>query len=469
MVKPISGSSCPPRYATPRSPDRETLGPAILASMRAMGFDPMPWQEDVVNVGGELLDDGTPAFREVVYTPPRQSGKTTIWLGVAQQRASGWYDRLNETPQRIAYSAQDGAAARAKLLDDQVPVLEKHRRLLGVDRVMRSNGHESVTWKNGSKLVLLASSEDSGHGQTIDCAGLDELFADKDFRRDQAITPAMATRKYGQKWACSTAGTPDSVVWNSYVERGRLAAEAGKTTGTAYLEWSAPEDSDPADPATWFGCMPALGRTITLPVIEAAYQTLELGEFKRAFLNIPTLTAEQIIPAIAWDLVNGQDIEATAACFALDVNPERSASCFAAAGQGPVLEIVDYRAGTGWVLERGKDLSTRFGVPIVVDQTGPAAGFADELERDGVKVVRLSARDVANASGRLYDRVVTGTVKIRRHGDLDRAVSGANKRLSGDSWAWGRSKSSVDISPLMAITCALSQVDQGVDPASNVW
>ncbi len=469
MVKPASVSSCQPRFATPRSPERFTTGPAITAAMRAMGFDPMPWQEQVVNVGGELLDDGTPAFREVIYTPPRQSGKTTIWLGVAQQRASGWHDMLGETPQRIAYSAQDGAAARAKLLDDQVPVLERHRSKLGVSRVMRSNGHESVTWKNGSKLVLLASSEDSGHGQTIDCAGLDELFADKDFRRDQAITPAMATRSHGQKWACSTAGTPDSVVWNSYVERGRMAAQAGKTTGTAYLEWSAPEDSDPADPATWFACMPALGRTITLPVIEAAYSTLELGEFKRAFLNIPTLTAEQVIPQIAWDLVNDAKHEATAACFALEIDPERSAGCFAAGGTGPVLEVVDYRAGTGWVIARGIDLWQRFKVPVAIDSTGPAAGFADELEREGVQVVRLTAREVANASGRLYDRVVTGEVKIRRHGELDRAVSGANKRLSGDSWSWGRTKSSVDISPLMAITIALSQVDSGTDPASNVW
>ena len=45
----------------------------------------MPWQQLVADVGTELVEDESgrlvPAWREVVVTVPRQSGKTTLVLG----------------------------------------------------------------------------------------------------------------------------------------------------------------------------------------------------------------------------------------------------------------------------------------------------------------------------------------------------------------------------------------------------
>lgn len=414
----------------------------------------MPWQEQVADVGLELLPDGRPAYRSVGFTVPRQSGKTTLILGWEVQRAIGWAQILGQS-QRILYSAQTGKDAREKLLEDQVPLLDPHRRMLGVTKVTRTNGSEAVLWKNGSRLGLLASGEESGHGKTLDLGVKDELFADADMRRDQAMNPAMATRPHAQSVTASTMGTSESLALNSEVSAGRRAVEDDVDRGIAYFEWSADPDDDPGDPATWWRCMPALGRTITLEVVEDAYRRLELEEFKRAYLNIPTASDDRVISTAAWGAVCSPDVEATAGMFAFDVNPERTAAAVVAVGDGPVVEVVDYRPGVGWLPDRLVELQSNYRVPFVVDRRGPAASLTDELDRRNVNLVEVDGADLPKACGFFYDAVIDRGVQVRAHHDLDAAVAGAAKRPVGDAWVWGRKSSKVDISLLMAGSIAL--------------
>ncbi len=450
MVKPPSSNLCEPRWATRRNPDRETLGPAVAAVAEGFGQPLMPWQRQVADVGLEILPDGRPAYREVTVTVPRQSGKTTLVLSWEIQRALGWTQLLG-APQRIAYSAQTGKDAREKLLDDQWPLLTPHRRLFGIDRPIRTNGSEAIIWKNGSRLILLASGSDSGHGKTLDLGVKDELFADVDFRRDQALNPAMATRAHAQILTASTMGTLESIPLNSAVEAGRAAVDAGQGSGVAYFEWSAHPDNDPADPETWWRCMPALGRTISLEVVQHAFQTLPLGEFRRAYTNVMTDAEERVIPKAVWDAVCVADVEAVGELFAVDMNHERSAGGIVAIGAGPVVEVVDYRPGTAWLIDRCVELSESYGAaPFAVDKTGPAGVFIDELTRRGVKVVETDAINLTRACGAFYDRVFESQITIRTNSDLDRAVAGAEKRPVGDSWVWTRKNSKLDISLLVA-------------------
>lgn len=451
MVKPASSDSCQPRWATRRTPSRETLGPAVGAIAEKLRQPLMPWQQRVADVGLELLPDGRPAYRAVRFTVPRQSGKTTLILGWEIQRALGWAEMLGER-QRIAYSAQTGKDAREKLLEDQIPMLDPYRRLFGIQKVTRTNGSESVLWKNGSRLGLLASGAESGHGKTIDLGVKDELFADVDMRRDQALNPAMATRPFAQEVTASTMGTSESLALNAEVAAGRAAVEEGRTNGVAYFEWSASPDDDPSHPATWWRCMPALGRTITLEVVEHAYATMPLEEFKRAYLNIPTASDDRVIPAAIWMAVCRPDIEATGEMFAFDVNPDRTAAGIVAVGGGPVVEVVDYKPGTGWLVERIVELHHRHHAPFALDPKGPAGSFIEELDREKVSLVELDSKDFPRACGSFYDRVLEQRIAVRQNSDLDAAVAGAAKRPVGDAWVWGRKSSRIDISLLVAAT-----------------
>jgi phage terminase large subunit-like protein len=412
----------------------------------------MPWQQRVLDVGLELLPDGRPAFRDVGITVPRQSGKTTVVLGVETQRAIGWDER-----QHIRYSAQTGADARKKLLDDQFPLLEPHKNLLGIRQFMRANGSEGIVWRNGSRLSLMGSTSESGHGPTIDLAVKDELFADIDFRRDQALVPAMATRELAQAWSLSTAGTDESVALNQMVQRGRAAVEAGVSEGTAYFEWSACEGSDPNDEAVWVSCMPALGHTISLAAIRHARRQLEDdAEFMRAYLNIPTGSVDGRVFTVAqWDAVCRKAVKVDGdLVLAIDCTPERDAATLAVADERGRLEVFDHRANLSWVVGRAVEVAAARSLPVVLDPSGPVASEIPALHAAGLKVVEVSGREYAQACGAFFDAVVERRAAIRSHPGLDAAVMGLRKRTSGESWVWARRDNTVDVCPAIAATLA---------------
>lgn len=411
----------------------------------------MPWQREVADVGFELLEDGTPAFREVSFTVPRQSGKTTLILSWEVQRALGW-----DGPQRIVYSAQTGNDSRKKLVEDQFPILNRHRKLLGISQLLKGMGNEGVVWHNGSRLVVLASSEDSGHGKTVDLAVKDEYFADVDDRRDQALIPAMSTRRLAQILTASTAGTDASVPLNRLMANGRRAVDAGLAEGVAYFEWSAEPDDDIDSPEVWARCMPALGHTISEAVVRHARSSLPESEFRRAFLNIPTTTThERVWPPEVWRSVVADDAAASGRTFiGVDGVPDGSAFCVALAGGGEV-EIVEPRPTSANLVALLVRLAAKFGTPIVFDPSnGGVSWIKPELERVGVALDEVSGLKMGQACSSFFTAVNDGTVRVRRQSPLEAAAVGARKQNRGDAWVWARKDGSVDVSPLVAVTLA---------------
>ena len=429
----------------------------------------MPWQRLVADVAGELVEyQGTnpayvgtlvPAYREVVFTVPRQNGKTTLVLPWEVQRAIGW---THLGPQRIAYTAQTGQDARKKIVEDQFPLLEKAAKSLGIRLPFhRTPGIVGVSWNNKSRLIEVASTPDAGHGQTFDLAVKDELFADDDDRRDQALRPAMITKPAAQVIACSTMGTDDSVPWNALVARGRAAVEAQKRSGIAYFEWSAPHDADPADPETWWACMPGMGWSIDEATIQLEWEAKrdDENEFRRPYLNQQTTADARVIPQGLWNAVCDPAAQPDGSVvFALDSMPDRSSSCIVACSSEdmPVVELIDQRPDVTWLIERAVELDERHpGSWFVVERRSPAGSLIPELEDAGVMLKIAESADVPVASGLFFDGVIDATFRVRSHPAFDGAAAGVVKQPVGDAFKWSRKSSSVDISPLVAATLAL--------------
>jgi hypothetical protein len=429
----------------------------------------MPWQQQIADVGLEFeMVDGiiVPFYREVVVTVPRQNGKTTLTLGWEFQRAVGW-----RTPQAIAYTAQTGKDAREKLVNDQFPLLDPRMppRLSAkslVKRVTRGIGNESVEFKSGSRIFILYSGEESGHGKTLDLGVIDESFADVDDRREQAMVPAMNTRPSAQILNISTAGTDKSPFLRRKVDAGRAAVADDRRSGIAYFEWSAPEDAPYDDPATWWACMPALGYTITEEVIAHACQSLPEGEFRRAYLNQWTISEERVIPAALWDRVCRPTVRPDGRLvFAVDVNPERSATSVAVADAEGRVELLEHAPGVAWAVPYLVERAKKWEGDVVVDQYGPAGNLIDELEDAEIDVHRYDTPMMSRACADLYDAVADDRIKIRRHKALDLAAAAARRRQTGDTWTWGRRGPTEDISPLIAVTLAYDKAaEPGGDP-----
>jgi len=446
---------CPPRWATPRS-QRLSHGGRVAELAAALGKPLMPWQRHVLDVALEVdPETGLLAYSEVRLTVPRQSGKTTLLLPLMVHRAL-----LMGSPQRIVYTAQTAKDARQKWEDEQVPMLMASPLAKSVRSVRRTNGAEAIKWVNGSIHEVVAPTQTAGHGKTLDLAVIDEAFALQGDHVEQALKPTTSTRPEPQFWIVSTAGRPESspYLWGK-VEDGRARAQAGVASGVAYFEWSAPEDAPANDPATWLACMPALGHTMNVDRIRTHFESMKEPEFRRAYLNqwfAPP--SESVIPALAW--AAAEDPMSTVCdpvALAVDVTPDRGHAAIAVAGLRPDglehIEVVEHRSGTGWVADRLVELVERWSpVGVAVDTAGPAGSFLGELP--GLPWQTIGARDLVQACGGLYDAVVDGRLRHRGDVRLNVAVNGAGRRILGDSWAWSRKSSAVDICPLVAVTLA---------------
>lgn len=451
-------ASCAARWATPRT-GRPTYGSDVAAIAAALGTPLDPWQRQVVDTALEVdPDTGRLAYSEVWVLVPRQQGKTTLLLALAVWRAVAFPD-----PQRILYTAQTRSDARKKWEDDWLSVIARSP-LDRVHHARKTNGHEASIWSNGSHIGLVASTEKAGHGQVLDLGILDEAFAQVDARVEQAFRPAMNTRPDAQFWGVSTAGTPDSVYLRGKVARGRELVERRAVSGLAYFEWAAGPDEDPGDPATWYGCMPTLGLRTPELVVRSAFETMELSEFRRAFLNQWTEQGrDPVIPADVWRACHAPKSGIVGPLvLAVDVTPDRArASIVAAGGNGAGrehVEVVDNRAGTGWCAGRLAELCARHDVlSVVLDPAGPAGSLIAEIEEalpDGARLRVIGAREMGQWCGLFYDRAVAARLAHLGDQRLEVAVAGAARRKLGGAWAWARS-GSVDISPLVAATLAV--------------
>ena len=68
------------------------------------------------------------------------------------------------------------------------------------------------------------------------------------------------------------------------------------------------------------------------------------------------------------------------------------------------------------------------------------------------RVTETSASDLADGCTFLTDLAANGSLRHRGERELLVALDGAARRPLGDSWAWSRRSSGVDICPLVAIT-----------------
>jgi hypothetical protein len=436
-----------------------------------MGLPLLEHQARVLNTALEVdADTGQLAYRTVVLTLPRQAGKTsttrvlTTWWGLARPR------------NLIVSTAQTGQDAREKFLDSMDDLEGRTwfaRQMRGP--VRRANGSEACRWRTGTRHKPAPPTPKKGHGDTLDLGIVDEAWSFHDEAVITAMRPAMMLRD-SQLWIVSTAGDVNSVLLRRHVELGRRSVAAGATDGLAYFEWSAADDADPDNPATWWSCIPTLGTLLTEERVRADKAALQTDDFERSYLN-RWINAEAgaVLPWGAWLLVNEPTVSpGDPVWLAADINPDRDMASIAAAGPSAdgtsvTVEVVDTRPGTEWLPARLDQLRATHDVAgVVIDGTGPAATLEADLVEPPAK---MPYTEVVVACQAFYDSVVAGQLQVRTSTLLNGAVRSAVKLGSGDgAWRWGRKRSKGDISPLMAATCAWwkARAELGVE-SLRIW
>lgn len=448
----------------------------------------MPWQQFVADVALELDDDGSFRFSEVVIVVPRQSGKTVTVLSKSVWRMAVYAQAFG--PQTSTYTAQKRQDARRRFERTFAPVLRvpKVRRYFPEVPHPRVRPSKPNQWRlslnNGSEAFQFGDSywqvggvgESSGHGDTLDDGTIDEARFLTNDDVEAAMSPAQLTRRDAQVWVVSSAGGGQSIYLWRKVLAGRAAHESGNHGRTAYFEWAAVEDADPSDPQVWRGCMPALGITTTEEKIAERWEKAQRGgveaidTFKQEYLGIwvdvPVLDTEEApwcLPKAHW-LAGTSEVSTFQApvSLSLAVAPDRSWSSIGVAGESTVGGIhgacAEYHEGTGWVVDYLKAKCAELGCNVVAPKGSAAMALIPDLERAGVVVEAFTLEQQAQAFGQMIDAVTEGRFKHPRQAHVDVSVREAEVReTEGGALVLSPKRSSVDISPLVAVTLATSK------------
>lgn len=465
----------PPRYASPRRPDRPTTGAHVALVAQLLGVELQPWQRHAADVAGELVPD--PETGELVHA----YGTVTLGVGRRAGKSLLTLARLIATViaarRRFAYyAAQNGKAGAERFRNDWTPLVQASPPVLSQRLHPRlTNGTETLTDRGaGSFLRIFAPIPTALHGDAADLIAFDEAWAhDRERGHDLEVAafPLMATRVGAQLWIMSAAGDLDSTWWTDWLDAGRAAAEADTGRGHCHVEWTA-EGTDPdtwSDEATWIASHPGIrhagnpGGVVSLDFLRAEYAR-DPDQFARAYLNVTDRagTTSAPIDPDAWSALATDPPDRDVVTLGVDVAPDQASAAIVAAtvssGSVATLEVVDVRPGYLWAVDRLVELWDRYApTAIALDGGGqsPAAVLVRPLAAHGLPVVDLSLADACSAAADLVAAVRLGTVRHVPHPALDAAVANARRRPVGDgAWLWQRRDAGADVSALIAGTYA---------------
>jgi hypothetical protein len=499
-----------------------TLGPECCELATAAGLEPEPWQAEGLDIMLGVRDDGRWSAREYAEILGRQQGKS-IGLGlprclfgllVLREQLLIWSAHQYKTSLETFLQAREALYRLGEEAGPNLIAIDSGDETLLV-KVNNTNGEEgfelSIAQDWVSRVVarwrFVARSVASGRGFTGNVNVIDEAFAYTALQRRALAPTKLAVRNPQTVYLSSPplTGASGEVLYAVAARAARRAAGLGfRDWGLAMLldELAKMPAGERAafisDRSNWQAALPALNRG---RVTEEAVQEL-LEEFEGDDLGFATevlcLWPKQASTGSGWRVISqdvwrargGAEVRAeTGLAFALDASwPDASMGAIGLAGGAGgelLVQVIDHRPGTAWMVKRAVALHKRWpDAAWVLDLRGPAGHLRRPLEDAGITLVTPGPTEVAHSFGRFraallddpatlrhYDyqlaefdsddpeAVERDIAKRERAEALSNAVRDAATRPLGDGQTWGRSKSEpgADLSPLTAVTLAVGE------------
>lgn len=475
----------------PDSP--ESLGDEAVAFAQRIGLTLDPEQEMVLRESVGVRDDGRWQTREVGLNVPRQNGKGEVLIA---RELFGLFELGERLIIHTAHEFKTSSEhfTRLESVVRNCPELDRQvkRRASGqIVGYRYSHGEESIELHDGRRIEFKTRTKSGMRGFAgVDLLVLDEAMIISEAAHSSAmpIIRASKAERGPQLWYTGSAVDQEvhehGVVWTRVRERGI----AGDDEALCYFEYSIdvehPDDvSDEMmlDHDLWMAVNFAIARgRVSLEHMDWERRAMSRRGFVIELLgggDYPSTdgSADVLISAEDWNAVaNPESKLIDPVCIAFDVSPDRKRTAVVAAGRNEEghlhVEIIHAREGTAWLTDALAGLYQRHEVAeIVCDGFGPSAAKAKDAEEAGIKVHRLDSSQYGEGCGMFVDAVTEQTLEHLGQDEMAAAIRGAKARPLVDRWAWSRTKSSVDITPLVAATLALwSAVDRSVGEV-NIW
>ena len=412
--------------------------------------------------------DGRWAASTALVLMPRQNGKNSVLEAIELAGLFLFGDG------RIVHTAHLASTA-ADHMRRMVALISASEELEKVCQFFFANGKEAIVRTDtGARLEFITRGRKTIRGGSPQRVIFDEALYLTD-EQIQAIIPSLSAQSLNVDGApqmiyTSSAPLPESEV----LHRVRDACIAG-VKNAFFAEWGCELGTDPTDRDAWYDSNPGLGIRISEEWIaenELPFLSPEAFAIERLGVVLSSATVSKVLP---WDLwlasadkgvkVDGQlrpSSPLTSRGFAsLAVAPGMSSAALGYAGvRGDGLlhvEVARHEPGTAWVIEAAKNATADVAGPLVVDPKSATGGLLERLREAGVPLLELSGTEFVQACAALQDDLLNGRIRHLDQPALNSAVTGADIRTVGEAWAFSARASSVDISPLEAITLAASQ------------
>lgn len=426
------------------------------------GLQPDDWQQTILD---DWLAESKSRWSSLTcgLSVPRQNGKN----GVIEMRELfgmvGRGEKVLHTAHQVKTAQKHFRRLKhffGKRAKDEAARFPELNAL--VTEVRNVNGQEMITLANGGSVEIVARSQGSGRGYTVDVIVCDEAQDLSDDDLEALLSTSSASPLQNPQWIFT--GTPPGPRANGEVfTRVRDEALDGKSRKLCWHEWSCEAGVDLDDHQAWHQANPALGTRLLFDVVEGERGRFSDEGFARERLGMwASAAGDMVIDAQSWAAVGDEQSLATDRfAIAVDVSPDRLSASVALAGQRDDglwhIELDEQRSGVGWLvpyLTRLLEANPQIRA-LVIDGASPAASIIDDLKTAKVKVTTTRARDMANACGQLYDGVMEQWLRHTNQPQVAYALSVARKRSLGDAWAWNRKNAGADITSLVAATLAL--------------
>jgi hypothetical protein len=467
LLSAVRRGSQTPRVSS-HPPYRSSAGREAVELAATAGLILDPWQQDVLVASLGEGRGGLWTAPDVGLVVPRQNGKGSV---LEARELAGLFlfgESILHTSHEFKTSMDH--FRRLERLIRNTPDL--HRK---VEAYPRAPGTEGIVLRDGRALRFMARTKGSGRGFPADMVVIDEAFAATD-EQLAALMPTMSSKPNPQTWY--TSSPPLDGISGAPLYAMRARGEAGDGD-LAWFDWGADINVDPDDREQWWATNPAMGYRLSEKGMALMRGKLSGEDFARECLGVwPRNKAEQwlVVPKADWETaVDERSVPVDPVSFAVTVSTDRqwtSIGCAGARADGlRHVELMDRRPGTAWVIPRLVELVARWRpCAVVIDAGSPAGSLVADAETAGLVLTKPVVRDVVAAAGAFYDGLCgkrsadpdTGelgpdprVIRHRGQAELATAVAGAVKRPLGTAWAWDQMASSVDITPLLAVSNAL--------------
>lgn len=424
------------------------------------------WQELILRASLGERTDGLWAAKRVGISVPRQNGKSQLM--VARILAGV----LLFEEKKIVVSAHQADTARESF-NKLVEILEADGNEWLMARVkpngiMNAINREAVKFRNGATVQFKARTGAGGRGFSSDCLMLDEA---QRLKRSAwvSINSTMSAMPNPQVWLLGTPPTPEDEgeVFGSV----RDAAIGGASESSAWCEWAASPDDDPAEEYTRWKANPAWNTRINHEIVQGEFETYSPDEFSLDRLGIwaSETGIKRALPSSWWESTavdsKPDGVPSFAAAFSADGMRVALAGAVRAGDDDPI--HVEHLKATDdglrglapiadWFVEKdaaGTPRWRRAARVIISGQSGAHVLKQLLIERrvPERRILLVTTPQYLQACGLLEESLRGRTVTHRREGQeqLDESIATVVKDKRG-GWA-----SSVDETPTEAISLAL--------------